>query len=299
MFYDLIIIGAGPAGLSAAIYGSRAGLKTAIFEKALPGGQITQTQLIENYPGFSTGDGFTLTEIMRKQAESFGAKFISQEVIQINKNKIKTQDNIYTCKSIILAMGASSNKLAVDGELKFTGRGVSYCATCDGAFFRDKIVAVVGGGDAAVEESLFLTKFAKKVYIIHRRDELRATKLIGDRAKANPKIEFVWNSVVNQLKGENKLEIAVLKNTLDNKIKQLNIDGIFIYVGISANTKLVANLVKLDEKNFVITNRDQKTNIESIFASGDICKKELRQVVTATSDGAIAAFMAEKEISKN
>ena len=298
MDFDLIIVGGGSAGLTAGIYGARAGLKTLILEAGITGGQITQTADIENYPGYPEGDGFTLTDIFRKQAESFGCEIRNEEVTKIEKGKITTSAQVLACKGIILAMGAKAAKLGVEGEEKFTGRGVSYCATCDGMFYRDKTVAVVGGGDAAVEEALFLTKFAQKVYIIHRRDQLRATKIIGERAEKNEKIEFIWDSVVEKIGGDSKVSTISLKNVKTNEKQNLTADGIFIYAGTQPQTELVKDFITLDDKGFIITDQNQKTNIPLIYAAGDICQKSLRQVVTAAADGAVAAFNLEKELSE-
>ncbi len=298
MNYDVIIVGGGPAGLSAGIYAARGGLKTLILEKAFAGGQITQTAHIENYPGYLTGDGFALTDIFRRQAENFGVQIKNEAVTSLEKNKVVTEQNRYDCKSIILAMGAKPALLGVPGEKKLTGKGVSYCATCDGAFFRDKAVAVIGGGDAAIEEALFLSKFASKVYIVHRRDKLRATKIISDRAKANEKIEFYWDSTVAQIVGDNKVTALELTNLKSGQEQKLPVDGVFIYVGTRPQSQLAKDLVQLDAKGFIITDAQQKTNVPSIYAAGDICHKTLRQVITAASDGAVAAFNIEKELSE-
>ena len=235
--YDVAIIGGGPAGLAAAVYAARGGMKTVIFEKALIGGQITTTADVENYPGFEDNmSGFDIADKMRKQAERFGTEIKQENIKSIqsdNINKIvETDSKKYNVKSIILATGANPRKLGVQGEAKYTGRGVSYCATCDGALYRDKIVAVVGGGDSAVEEAIFLTKFAKKVYVIHRRDELRAVKLIQKRAFENDKIEIIWDSIVKEIKGGDFIEKVELYNRKTKEISELNLDGIFIYVGI-------------------------------------------------------------------
>ncbi len=298
MDYDLIIVGGGPAGLAAGIYAGRSGLKTLILEKVFVGGQITQTAHIENYPGYLKGDGFALTDIFRKQAENFGCQIKSQTVIKIEPNKIKTEHDEYSCRSIILAMGASPALLGVPGEREFTGKGVSYCATCDGAFFREKVVAVIGGGDAAVEEALFLSKFASKVYIVHRRDKLRATKVIADRAQDNAKIEFIWDSTVAQIEGEAKVTSLSVTNVKSGEPQEIAVDGVFIYVGTRPQSELVKKLVQLDAKGFIIADAEQKTNAKGIYAAGDICHKSLRQVITAAADGAVAAFNIEKELSE-
>ncbi len=298
MSYDLIVVGAGPAGLTAGIYAARSGLKTLILEKVFVGGQITQTAHIENYPGYLEGDGFALTDIFRQQAEKFGCQIISQNVTKITPGEVVTTQASYACKSVVLAMGARPAHLNVPGEKELVGKGVSYCATCDGAFFKEKVVAVIGGGDAAVEEALFLSKFASKVYIVHRRDKLRATKVIADRAKANPKISFVWDSVVAQIEGEEKVTGVTLKSVKSSLNQTVAVDGVFVYVGTNPQTDLVKELVQLDEKGFILTDKEQKTSAASIYAAGDICQKSLRQVVTAASDGAVAAFNIEKEFSE-
>lgn len=304
MNYDVIIIGGGPAGLSAAVYAARGGLKTAVFEHGLPGGQICLTAEVENYPGYEkTVSGFEIGDRMKQQAQRFGTEFITQQVTGVGlegKCKIiETTKETYRAKTLIVATGAHPRKLAVPGEEKLTGRGVSYCATCDGALYRDKVVAVVGGGDSAVEEAIFLTRFAKKVYIIHRRDQLRAVKTIQDRAFANDKIEFVWNSVVQEVHGDRFVERLELFNRKDETVNFVDVDGVFIYVGIIPNNSLVESKVDLDERGFIKTDGEMNTNIEGIFAAGDVISKNLRQVVTAAADGAIAGFNAEKWISEN
>ena len=302
--YDLAIIGAGPAGLSAAIYAARGGLKTVVFEKALIGGQIVLTTEIENYPGFEEIlSGFELIEKMRLQAVKFGAEFKEEKVkafsIEGLCKIIETDENIYRAKSIVFAAGAHPRKLNVPGEEKFTGRGVSYCATCDGALYRNKVVAVIGGGDSAVEEAMFLTKFATKVYVIHRRDQLRAVHAVQQRAFKSEKLEFIFDTVVQEINGENQVKSLSLLNKKTNQTQELPVDGVFIYVGIIPNTELIESRVELDSQGFLITDDDMQTNIPGFYAAGDIRKKSLRQVVTATSDGAIAAFTAEKWIQEH
>lgn len=301
MRYDVIIIGAGPAGLSAAIYSSRGGLKTAIFERAIVGGQITVTNEVENYPGFEEPlSGFDLTDKMRKQAERFGTHFIDESVTAIGLEGlckiIETHENKYRAKSIIICTGAHPRLLNVPGEEAFTGRGVSYCATCDGALYRDKIVAVIGGGDSAIEEGIFLTRFARKVYVIHRRDELRAQKIIQERAFHNPKMEFIWDTVVQEIRGEKKVEELELYNRKTQEITTIKADGAFIYVGILPNNDLLESRIELDSSGFVLTDEFMHTNVPGIYAAGDIRHTVLRQVVTAASDGAVAAWSAEKWI---
>jgi len=304
MEYDVAIIGAGPAGLSAAIYAARGGLKTVVFENALVGGQIVVTQDVENYPGFEESvSGYDITEKMHKQAKKFDAEFRTEEVKAIGLEGfckiIETNKNTYRAKSVILATGAHPRKLQVPGEERLTGRGVSYCATCDGALYRGKTVAVIGGGDSAVEEALFLTRFAKKVYIIHRRNELRAVQIAQQRAFANDKIEIIWDSVIQDISGTDAVESITLFNRTTETVSKLDVDGVFIYVGIIPNNGLLKSRVPCDDQGFIFTDETCHTNIPGIYAAGDIIHKVLRQVVTAVADGAIAAFSAEKWIVEN
>jgi thioredoxin reductase (NADPH) len=304
MRFDVVIIGAGPAGLAAAIYAARSGMKTVVFEKAMVGGQITVTEDVENYPGFEHAiGGFELTDKMKQQSLRFGAEFIEAEVMEVGlEGKCKiigTHEQKYRAKSMIFCAGAYPRRLSVPGEERLTGKGVSYCATCDGALYRGKTVAVIGGGDSAIEEGMFLTKFADKVYVIHRRDALRAQYIIQQRAFKNPKMEFVWNSVIQEIKGDTKVAEIEIVNRKTDKISFLKTDGVFIYVGILPNTGLLESRVLLDTAGFVLTDEYMHTNIPGIFAAGDIRSKVLRQVVTATSDGAIAAWSAEKWIAEH
>ena len=301
MIYDVAVIGAGPAGLAASLYAARAKMSTVVIEKMFPGGQAALTDTIENYPGFPEGiNGIQLTAAMKKQAERFGAKFINGNVEKIEKNNdlftIVTKKENLEAKTVILAAGAQPRKLGVKGEREFTGRGVSYCATCDGAFYKDKPIAIVGGGDTAIQEALYLTRFASKVFVIHRRDQLRATKVLQERAFNNEKIEFVWNSVVNEIKGQNAVEEVVVENVKTGKLDSLQVDGIFVAIGHLPNTDFVKDLVHLDERGYVITDDHMVTNIPGLFAAGDVRQKDLRQVVTAVADGAIAAVEASKYI---
>jgi len=301
---DIVIIGGGPAGLAAGIYASRAALKVTLLEQGMPGGLMANTEIIENYPGFAEGiGGPELTMRMQEQAVRFGLQIDNTGVECIKSTgkefEIKTDEDTISSKTVILASGASPRWLNVKGEKEFHGKGVSYCATCDGAFFKDKTVAVVGGGDAAVEEALFLTKFAEKVYIIHRRDELRATKVIQEKALQNSKINMQWNSVVDEIKGSTTVENIILRDTQDNSTRELRVDGIFIYVGTQPSSALVADMTELDPKGYVITDDEMKTSQAGLFAAGDVRQKLLRQVVTAVADGAIAAFAAEKYLDNN
>ncbi|MFA7223816.1 MAG: FAD-dependent oxidoreductase, partial [Candidatus Cloacimonas sp.] len=247
--------------------------------------------------------GYELTERMHRQAEHFGTEFKDEEVTALGMEGlckiVETSDNKYRARAVIFCTGAYPRRLNVPGEEKFTGRGVSYCATCDGALYRDKIVAVIGGGDSAIEEGIFLTHFAKKVVVIHRRDELRAQKIIQERAFKNPKMEFVWNSVVQEIRGENKVQELEVYNRKTNTVSVIPVDGVFIYVGILPNNKLMESRIDLDSAGFALTDDFMHTNVPGVYAAGDIRKKVLRQVVTATSDGAIAGWSAEKWITEN
>lgn len=304
MIYDLIIIGGGPAGLTAGLYAARARLTVLLFEKTVIGGNAILTDIIENYPGFVDGiTGFDLIENMKKQAEKFGLKIIFDEVLKleiINKIKlVKTKNQEYQARCVIIATGSSHKELNIPGEVKFKGKGVSYCATCDGPFYRDKTIAVIGGGDSAIEEALFLTKFAKKVYVIHRRDTLRATKILQERAFANNKIEFILNSVATEILGNEKVESVKIKNNKTTQESEIKIDGIFILIGYVPNTEFVKNILELTSEGLIKTNANMQTSIPGIFACGDCIDKRLKQVVTAAGDGANAAFNAEKYIERN
>ncbi|WP_373877776.1 thioredoxin-disulfide reductase [Tepidanaerobacter syntrophicus] len=300
--FDVAIIGAGPAGLSAGLYAARAKLSTIIIEKMYPGGQAAMTYRIENYPGFSDGiGGAELAEAMKSQAERFGAKILNNGAVKIVKkdnifNIILDNDDNVEAKTVILAAGASAKKLGVKGEIEFTGRGVSYCATCDGAFYANKTVAVVGGGDTAIEEALFLTRFASKVYVIHRRNQLRATKILQERAFQNSKISFIWDSVVDEIRGKDTVNELVVKNVKTGELESISVDGIFVAIGQTPLTDFVKDIISLDNQGYIITNEHLMTNVPGIFAAGDIRQKPLRQVITAASDGAVAAVEAGRFI---
>ncbi len=303
--YDVIIIGGGPAGLTAAIYTSRAKLKTLIIEKMIPGGQVTTTHLVENYPGFVEPiNGFMLMNNFQKQAQNFGTEIInSKEVISIKKEdslfKIETSDNKeFLSKSLLIATGAKFKSLGIPGEDKFKGRGVSYCATCDGAFFKDKEVAVIGGGNSALEEALFLTKFVKKVYIIHRRNQFRADKIFQDRVKENDKIETILNHIPVEIKGENQVESLVIEEKNTKKRKEIRIDGVFFFIGLSPNTEFLKDFVNTDENGYIIVNENYETNIKGCFAAGDVIKKKVRQIATAVGDGAAAGVNIKDYLSE-
>jgi thioredoxin reductase (NADPH) len=303
--YDLVVIGAGPAGLTAAIYGARSGLSVLVLERSAPGGQAATTDLIENYPGFPEGVyGPELTEAMQKQAGKFGATFKSIEnVTGIEKKDhdyvVKIGDaQRYAAKAVIVASGADPVKLGVSGEDILVGKGVSYCAVCDGAFFKGAEVAVVGGGNSAVEEAIYLTRYAKKVYLIHRRNRFRADKILVDRALAHPQIEAVMESVVESIVGEKAVTGVKVKNVSTGQTRTLPIEGIFIYAGYRPNTDFLKGMVPLDESGSMITDAEMATGVPGIFAAGDVRHKGLRQVVTAVGDGATAAFWAEKYIEE-
>jgi len=304
--YDIAIIGGGPAGLTAGIYAARDNLDTIILEKNFPGGQVGITEIIENYPGFPDGImGGDLAEKMFLHARKFGVQVkngIGGKIEIDGKYKIiHLEHSVHKikAKSIIFATGAKPLHLEVPGENKFLGRGISFCATCDGAFYKDKVVAVIGGGDSAVEEGNYLTKFAKKVYIVHRRDKLRAAKILQDRAFKNPKIEFIYNCVVKEVKGEDKINAITLHNRVEEKDFDLPVDGVFVFIGWTADTELLKGMVDMDDSGFIKTDEHMATKIPGIFAAGDNRLKELRQVVTAVADGAIAAKSAEKYIEEN
>jgi thioredoxin reductase (NADPH) len=274
-----------------------------LFTGKVIGGQAATTDRIENYPGFPEGiAGLELTRLMREQAERFGAQVIVDEVtgvdLSVHPFKVNTSSEEYSAKALIIATGASPRKLGVPGEEEFIGRGVSFCATCDGFFYQDKTVIVVGGGNSAIEEALFLTKFASRVYIVHRRDRLRADDILQRRAKRNEKIEFVWNSVVTEILGDTKLTGVRLKNVKTGEEATLAADGVFVYIGNVPNTQLFAGQIELDERSYIVTDAKQRTSINGVFAAGDVQERVLQQVVTACGTGAKAAMEAEKFIAE-
>lgn len=295
--YDLVIIGGGPAGLTAGLYASRARLNVLLLEKMAPGGQIMITDWIENYPGFPEGiSGMELSERFTEQAKRFDLSIESGEVESLDLSgdvkKIILADKEITTHSIIISTGASPRTLGI-GEEKFNGKGLSYCATCDAPFYKDKDVVAVGGGDTAVQESLFLTKFARKVYLVHRRDELRATKILQERAFENDKIEFVWDSVVTGMDGLFGIEKVDVKNVKTGESKTLKADGCFIWIGIEPSSSFVGDSLELDDWGFIKADANMETSVPGVYAVGDIRDTPLRQVATAVGDGAIAANSAE------
>jgi thioredoxin reductase (NADPH) len=297
--YEVIIIGGGPAGLTAGLYTSRARLSTLLIESALFGGQMTTTELIENYPGFPQGvTGDELSRLMEEQAKRFGMETVAQEVVKVSLETdlkvVQTHESTYRCEALIIGTGTEYRKLGVPGEKEFAGKGVSYCATCDGAFFRDSQIVVVGGGDSALTEALFLTKFAKELTIIHRRDALRGTKIYQERALGHPKIKFLWNSTVQEIKGDSIVRSVIVKNVKTGQIKEFETDGAFLFVGLTPRTQFLKGVVKMDEGGYLLTDEECETSAKGIFAVGDCRKKLLRQIATAIGDGATAAFAAEK-----
>ena len=307
--YDVIILGAGPAGLAAGLYAGRSCLKTLIIEKGQDGGQIAMTDEIENYPGqmLEGESGVTLVARMAKQAKQFGAERVRDNIKSVSLEgsvkKVVGRKGEYLGKTLIIATGAFPRPIGCKNEAQFTGAGISYCATCDGMFFRDLEVFVVGGGDAAVEEALFLTKFARKVTIIHRRDQLRAAKSIREKAFRNPKIDFLWDSVLEEVDGEDALNKLVVKNVKSGELTTITADpkdgmfGVFCFIGMNPNSALFEGVLDM-ERGYIKTNEDMHTNIPGVYAAGDIRVKSLRQVVTAVADGAIAAMQAEKYLAE-
>ena len=304
--YDVIVIGGGPAGLSAALYAGRARLSTLVLEKKKEGGQIALTSEVENYPGCLEGEsGPSLVERMHKQVLHFGAEFAIDDIESVNLEgsvkELKGKKGTYLAKVVIIATGASSRPIGCENEREYIGKGVSYCATCDGSFFEDFDIYVVGGGDTAVEEAMFLTKFGRSVTLIHRRDELRAAKSIQDKAFKNPKMKFMWDTVVKEVSGDGILSSMVVENVKTGELTTIEADdedmtfGLFGFVGYVPKTDMFKDILTM-EKGYIVTDENMKTNIDGVFAAGDVRVKSLRQVITAASDGAIAAVQAEKYI---
>ncbi len=305
--YDLVIIGSGPAGLSAAVYAKRAGLNTLVLEKStMSGGQVLTTYEVDNYLGLPGINGFDLGMKFREHADNMDIEFVEAEVTGINNAKdmkveleaceeqdkpvhyIMTEQGDYKTKAVLIATGASHSKLGVPGEEEFAGMGVSYCATCDGAFFRDRVVAVVGGGDVAIEDAIFLARTSKKVYLIHRRDELRAAMILQESVKNLDNVEILWNTVVDEIQGGNQVQNLVIRDVESDEKKDLPVDGVFIAVGIHPNTEIFKNVVVCDEKGYIIAEEDGATETRGVFVAGDVRTKKLRQIITAVADGANA-----------
>jgi thioredoxin reductase (NADPH) len=297
--YDVIIIGGGPAGLTAGLYNARARLSVLLLERLAPGGQVLTTDWVENYPGFPDGvSGFELMDRMKTQAERFGLKIQNEEVIRLElseKRKVVfLNSGTLESKTIILACGATWKKLGIEGEDRLMGRGISFCATCDGPFYRDEEVAVIGGGDTAVEEAIFLTRFVKKIYLVHRRDKLRATKLLQERALSEEKITLVWETIPLRILGQNSVEAIEMRNVKTGDVQRKEVKGVFVFIGTIPNTELVKDSVKLDENGFILTDDNMQTSIPGVFAAGDIRSKLFRQISTAVGEGAAASYSAER-----
>lgn len=299
--HDLVILGGGPAGLTAGLYAARSRLDVVLLEGKACGGQMMTYESVENYPGFPEGvEAPELVQRMIDQATKFGLKIVRDKALSVEFDARKPEktvilkDSAIRCKSIIVATGAHARKIAVEGEERLTGKGVSYCATCDGAFFEDCIISVVGGGDQAVEEAIYLTKFGRQVNVIHRRNELRATKVIQERAFSNPKINFIWDRVVTGIHGDELVENITLKNLKTGEISEMATDSVFIFVGTLPSSEFLNNAVSLDRDGFVIVNREMETSVPGIYAAGDVISKRLRQIASSVGEGATAAFNAEK-----
>ncbi|MGI0087433.1 MAG: thioredoxin-disulfide reductase [Nitrosotalea sp.] len=302
--FDVIIIGAGPAGYTAAIYTSRAKRDTLIISGMLPGGQLMLTTEVENYPGFSDGIlGPELMTTMRKQTERMGTTIIDDEVVNVDFRrksfKVLTYSEEYEADAVIISTGASPRKLGAKGEQEFSAKGVSYCATCDGPFFKNQEIVVAGGGDSAMEEAIFLTKFAKNVHVIHRKDNLRASKIMQDRAFDNNKIKFHWNSVIEEIKGKEKVNQIVIRDVVTNRQEIMDVGGLFVAIGHEPNTKLFKGQIELDDQGYIVLKNHTQTNIDGVFAAGDVHDHKYRQAVTAAGFGCMAAIDVDKYLSEN
>jgi thioredoxin reductase (NADPH) len=301
--YDVIIIGGGPAGLSAGIYTSRARLSSLLIEMGVVGGRITDAELVENYPGFAEGiSGAELGQLMQQQAAKYGLNIITAEVtgieIKTKKKVVRTTKGDFNAKAVIIAIGSERGKLGIPGERELTGKGVSYCATCDAPFFKQKPVAVVGGGNAAISEALHLAKFASKVIVIHRRDRLRATRIMEEKARAEPRIEFLWNTVVTKIDGKDTVKRLKLRQVKASEEFTLDVAGLFIAVGLKPSANFLKGVLPLDRAGYIITNDRMETKMPGIFAAGDIRQHSPRQAITAAGDGATAAIFAERFLSQ-
>ncbi len=299
--YDIVIVGGGPGGLTAGLYGSRANMKTVLIEKYMPGGQIANTEEVEDYPGFEHISGSELAMKMTEHAKKFGLEIVSDEVTEVycdGDDRIVTtaSGDIYRAKAVILSTGGSPNKLNVPGEQEFTGKGVSYCAICDGNFFKDQVIAMAGGGDAAVEEAMYLTKFGSKVIIIHRRDQLRAQKVIQDRAFRNPKLEFIWDTIIETVNGDDKVKSLGLKNVKTGEKSILDVGAIFVFIGFVPNSNIVRETLDKDAGGYILTNSHMQTSVKGIYACGDVRAQLVRQITNAVGDGTTAAMASEKYI---
>ncbi len=297
--HDLVIVGGGPAGLTAGLYAARARMDAVLLERLSPGGQVLTTDLVENWPGDVEGvSGFDLADRMRDHALKFGLDIQGKEISSLTTDGqvkvLTTPDGELRAKAVVLAMGAQPRKLGVPGEELLTGKGVSYCGTCDGPFYRDQVVVCFGGGDTAAEEAVFLTRFASKVYLVHRRDELRAAGILAERVQENEKIEVLWSQVPLEIKGEDKVEAVRLKKVKDGEEYDLACDGAFVFIGTTPNTEFLRGVVDMDRQGFIICDRNQHTSLNGVFAAGDCCSKLLRQIVVAAGEGAVATYAAQR-----
>lgn len=300
--YDVVIIGSGPSGLAAAIYAERAKLKTITIEKQyMSGGQVLNTYEVDNYPGLPEINGFDMGQKFRQHAEKLGSQFIKDEVLELeimdDIKKVHCKKNEFLTRTVIIATGANHRMLEVKGEKELYGKGVSYCATCDGAFYKEKTVAVVGGGDVALEDAIFLSRLCKKVYLIHRRDEFRGVKILQEKVFSISNIEVIWDSVVDEICGDNEVKAINISNVKTNDKKTLDVDGVFVAIGIVPNSHIFEKHLKLDDGNYIVATEDCKTSVEGVFVAGDVRTKALRQIVTAVSDGANAITSVEKYLA--